>query len=274
MRDWHGMWGIVLLALAALAVTGCSGDGAGPASEASPDQPDVAGAPTPAGAGQPTLPGEDAGEGDGDAGGGPGAARSGDFAELASQGFAATARVTYEMTRPEAIAADDQVQELVLSSDGERTAWMARDSRMIMRGGGTRVLCGAAGQQSRCVRTTSPDPHELTSMPTPPFMGLATSLQEGLRTLPGLSDIDEREVSGRTARCATFEGGRLGWGQPAGAATLCVDAETGVMLSYDALDGPVSLTGTDFGQPRDSDFEPPAEPRPLDDMAQPAPQGS
>lgn len=193
-----------------------------------------------------------------------------DFADLANQGFASAARVTYEMT-----AGDGQTQEMVLSSDGEQTAWLMPDARMIIRGDGTQIFCNEAGGQAQCFEMDGQTPSGGMSAATP-FMGLATSFQEGVDNLPGFASVGEREIAGRTARCARFDPSRFATEQQAGEATLCVDSETGVMLSYETTSGQdtaASFTATDFGEPQASDFEAPAEPRQMDQMMDQMDQG-
>lgn len=235
--------GLILLVLGAL-LAACGGDGDGDG-------------PTDGGGGNGQDAAEDGETQDSEP------VQSGDFADLASEGFASAARVTYEMS-----AGDGQTQELVLSSDGERTAWLMPDGRMVIRADGTQIFCTESGGQAQCFEMGGQTPSGGMSAATP-FMGLARSFQEGVDNFPGFTSVGEREIAGRTARCGRFDPSRFATEQQAGEATLCLDTETGVMLSYEATGAQgaaASFTATDFGEPQASDFEVPAEPMQMDQM--------
>lgn len=190
---------------------------------------------------------------------GQGAAAGGDFAELVSRGFASTVRVTYQLRSPQG-----PIQTMVLSSDGQQTAWLMPAARMIARADGTRIVCRDRGQPVECFEAGGRAP-SAPAAAVAPFLGLATALEEGLGELPGYAAADQREIAGRTAECARFNPAGLLAGPSTGEATLCVDADTGVLLSYGATNpeaGTTSFEAVELGQPRDADFAVPAEPVP------------
>lgn len=259
MRDSHVLRRVIVLAAGALLLAACGGGEDDPTLQSSPGGQDAAGGATPTGQ---AGGGSDDGESQ--------AAGSGDFADLATQGFtSAEARVTYDMT------AGGQTQEMVLSSDGEQTAWLMPQARMIIRADGTQIFCNEGAGQAQCFRMTGQAPDG--AMAATPFMGMATAFQEGIDSFPGFTRTGEREIAGRTAMCGTFDPSQLATGgQQAGEATLCLDSETGVMLSWEATDAQgsaSSLTATDFGEPQASDFEAPAEPQSMDQMMEGMGQG-
>lgn len=239
----------MLLTVGAVLLAGCGGDD--PVAE----QPSQADEPTPAATGG----GDDTAEAEDD----DGSSDSRDFAELANQGFASKARITYEVQ-----GSDESSQTLVLSSDGEQTAWLMPEGRMIVRADGTSIFCDESAQQARCFEMAGGSQGGPMAGASP-FMGLATAFQGGVEAFPGFASTGEQEIAGRTARCGTFDASQFGAGQNAGGgkATLCLDDETGVMLKYAAeeLEGTAgSIEAVEVGEPRDSDFEAPAEPMRMD----------
>jgi hypothetical protein len=97
------------------------------------------------------------------------------------------------------------------------------------------------------------------------FVTLASTNLHGLVNISTTS----KSIAGRDAECATVDKNSLGvLGAAIGNASyqVCVDKDTGVMLSSKSTDqsGKTDeITATDFGSPSDSDFTPPATPSTL-----------
>ena len=92
-------------------------------------------------------------------------------------------------------------------------------------------------------------------------------LTEAGKGIPGLGDIktNDEEIAGRDASCATIDSSTFGALGAAfkGSYSVCIDKATGVMLRVKSSDGSGSsddITATDFGDPSDDDFTPPATP--------------
>jgi len=260
MRDFFLVRSVLVLVVGVVLLAGCGGGDDDPTVQGGPDDEQTA-ADEPGSGDAGEAGSDDAGEaGDGDDGSSPAQGR--DFAELASQGFSSASRVTYEVA-----TSGEATQTLVLSSDGQQTAWLMPEARMIMRGDDTQIFCDESAQQAQCFDVSGQAPAGAMAGAAP-FLGLATSFQGGVESFPGFVSTGEREIAGRTAACGTFDASRIAAGDN-GEATLCVDAETGVMLSYEATGpqaGTSSLEAVEVGEPQDSDFEPPAEPMSMDDL--------
>ncbi len=244
MRLSHHLQTLIALVIGAVLLTGCGGD-----DDTTADETGATDTPTPV-----DVEDDDTDEAaDTDE-----TLQSSDFAELANQGFASEARVTYELNQD-----GEETQTMVLSSDGEQTAWLMPDARMIARADGTSIFCDESGQQAQCFETGG-EGQAGPMAGASPFFGLATAFQEGVESFPGFSNTGSEEIAGRSATCGTFEPTQFAaGGEDVGEATLCLDDETGVMLRYEARDpeGTVSsIEAVEVGEPEASDFEPPAEP--------------
>lgn len=184
------------------------------------------------------------------------------FAELASEGFEANARVTYEMT-----GSTGDIETMTFSSDGERTALLMPEGRMIVTAEGGVIFCDESSSEARCFSMEGQSGAQgMMGAFATPFLGLATTFQEGVNDLPGYASSGEQEIAGRTATCATFDASQfVPAGEGGGEATFCVDAETGIALKYEAstADGTFGMEATEVGEPQAGDFEPPAEPQPM-----------
>lgn len=248
MRLPHHTQVLIALAVGAVLLAGCGGD----------DTADETGAtdtPTPVDADDDSADDAEATDDDTDE-----ALQSSDFADLANRGFASEARVTYELQQD-----GEDPQTMVLSSDGEQTAWLMPDGRMITRPDGTSIFCDESGQQAQCFEMGG-EGQAGPMAGASPFFGMATAFQDGVESFPGFSNTGSEEIAGRSATCGTFEPTQFATGQDVGEATLCLDDDTGVMLRYEARDpeGTAnSIEATEVGEPEASDFEPPAEPRRL-----------
>lgn len=187
------------------------------------------------------------------------------FAQLAGQGFQASVRVTYEAT--------DEVgrtQSLTFSSDGERSAILFPEGRLIDLGDRL-IMCQG---EEHCFELPGQGAGQASAMAgiAAPFLGLAAVLEQG--AIPGLRFSGERQVAGRSATCATFDPTALPGGDPdAGEATLCVDAQTGVAVLYEVTGPQVTwrMEAVEIGEPRPEDFEPPVPPQQMGGQNAPAP---
>lgn len=226
----------------ALLLSACDGGGDATADDASPTEGEAATEMTPTD--------------DGDA------VDSGEFADLIHRGFGRAVRVTYEVTSP-----GEAPQTMVWSSDGQQTAWLMPEARVLIRDDGARVFCDERYEHPQCFHVNGEMPTD--AMTATAFFGVATAFQNGVDEMAGFSRAGRRDIAGRTATCASFNPAGLLAGSASGEATLCADVDTGVTLSYEAADpeaGAASLMAVELGEPQAGDFEPPIEPVPMDRM--------
>lgn len=181
------------------------------------------------------------------------------FATLAERGFEARARVSYRVTSA------GTEETLTFSSDGQRTAILYPGGRVIVTAEGATIACITEGP-AQCFEfpQAAGGAQNLAGAFAGPFVGLATAFESDAAVVPGFSLTGERDIAGRTATCATFDPSRLAVGTTGGEATLCVDADTGLILLYEvtAEDGSWRMEALEVGEPSDEDFEPPAPPQP------------
>lgn len=249
MRLSHHIQILIALVVGAALLAGCGGD-----DDTATDEAGATDEATPAEAEDDDNADDEAADTDDDT---DESMQSGDFADLANRGFASEARVTYELQQD-----GEDPQTMVLSSDGEQTAWLMPDGRMITRADGTSIFCDESGQQAQCFEAGG-EGQAGPMAGASPFFGMATAFQDGVENFPGFAHTGSEEIAGRSATCGTFEPTQFATGQDVGEATLCLDDDTGVMLRYEARDpegAASSIEAVEVGEPEASDFEPPAEP--------------
>lgn len=236
---------LALLVVGALALAACGGD----------DDGDATSEPTEADTTDDTEADGDSDDGDsadGDSGGPT------DFEALIEQGREANFKVTYESRT------DGDVDSVLTfyQLDGQVRLDTDETSAIIETADGAVTCDGIDTDSPTC--TQVPVLGEFLDTALLGFFGAWSVLwNEGLADMSGLVDVEEgtEEIAGRDARCATIDVSDFATDE-AGEATSCVDAETGVLLRYAATssDGGTSeIVATEFGEPSESDFEPPAD---------------
>lgn len=205
-----------------------------------------------------------AASGEGDEAGGGGEDLGAEFEELAASAADTRARVTYEVTT------DGETATATVSFDPPRMATIFDGGRLI-NGEDESIMCSedeAAGSECYVLgEDEAPLGNMMSSWLLWPFMTITQTMANG-GGAEGFSRTVEETIAGREAICASFDGGALEEPQEGLTAEYCIDGETGIGLRYigrapDTED--VRMEAIDYGEPRADDFEPTAEPRPLDD---------
>jgi hypothetical protein len=188
-----------------------------------------------------------------------GGSSTNDFASVVGKAKTATYKVTYS---------NSDGGSFTIAQDPPKFSLIEGESATYVTSDGSSVSCAGSGSAARC-----------TQLP-----GTGTAVQQGMASafgavgtlfttlasenLHGLLNISTtgKSIAGRDAECATIDKNSLGvLGAAIGDASyqVCMDKDTGVMLSSKASNGSGkadSITATDFGSPSDSDFTPPATP--------------
>lgn len=277
----RGWWVLAMTLVAVLMAAGCGsdepaddGDGGtadgGDSADSGGDTADTGGD-----GGDGEGAGGDDGASDGDGGdvGGDGPAGEDDdaavvsFADVFSRGGEGRLAVTYEGTDEtgesfEMTLANQPPASVVLF------AFDGVDGRLISPGDGTFVSCTEVAGTWQCLQFGMPgseNSEEMFGAPVPFLLD-----QDGINAaVPGWSGESSTEILGRSAVCASTSVAFGSAGSQDGRSEVCVDAETGMVLSWDAEfgDGASStVQATAIGEPDPTWFEPPAEPMSMEDM--------
>lgn len=194
-----------------------------------------------------------------------------DFASLVAKTNAATYKVTYQ-------SGNDV--PFTLSQQGREFSYVSGTSSTYVTADGAAVSCSGTGPSATCAsRPGGGDAVKqgLTSL----FGALGTLfVTDAGRTIPGLSGISTtsgKQIAGRDAECATIDSsslGALGAALGRGSYSVCVDTETGVMLSSKSDDGKghvKQIVATRFTEPTAADLTPPTKPQSLPSLTIPVP---
>jgi hypothetical protein len=179
-----------------------------------------------------------------------------DFDALLKKVKTSKYRVTYE--------SGDNNDEITISNDPPKSAFVSGDSVIIDTGSET-LSCKGTGSDAKCIKSPLGQAGVETMLTG--FFGvysaLITAADKNLGIVFDVSKSGDEEIAGRSAQCAEISGGALVQGK--GHLKACVDKETGVLLLGESSDGSDTnkIEATKFEEPKDSDFEPPAEPTDL-----------
>lgn len=179
------------------------------------------------------------------------------LSELLAKTKAATYKVTY--------TSGAQDQPFTIAQDPPRFSYIQGDSSTYVLADGSAVSCSGSGSSATCSTLPGGAAAFKTGLTTAFGAMGALFLSAAGSGIPGLLDIKttDEKVAGRDASCATIDGSTLGalGGAIKGSYKVCVDKETGVMLQTKADSGTGTsddITATDFSEPTDADFTPPA----------------
>ena len=153
----------------------------------------------------------------------------------------------------------------LIQHDGD-SAFISGTSGIYTTGGKT-VSCDGTGSDAQCVEM--PGGENLAQSMTAGFFGVYSALFKASETNNAFVHIGKstsnETIAGRDAKCVTIDAGVLGGGK--GSATVCVDAETGILLrgnafsgSNDSKDG---IEATSYAESTADDVKPPAAPQAL-----------
>ena len=224
---------VLALVAVAIALTGCGG------SSKSSGQP---GDTTP---GNTTKSGDNNGSGGND-----------NLSKLLAKAKAATYKVTYQSDN----------ESFTIAQDPPKFSFVQGDSATYINEDGSAVSCSGTGSTASCTKLPGTGEALKTGL-TAGLGAFAALFVSQAANIPGLVDIKttDETIAGRDAACATIDAGNLGALSAAikGSYTVCVDKETGIMLQTKSDSGSGStndITATDFTNPTDADFTPPATP--------------
>ncbi len=177
-----------------------------------------------------------------------------DLSALLAQAAEVRVRITYRAT-----SGGEAGEEFTLSQDPPRFALLTDDGKFIVDGDDV-VACS----DGECMRFPPGMGEQMATGMLGAFTGPVLGLQEAARTgAPWGAATERRQVAGRSALCLRVEPGRIPGVTEQGTATLCADADLGVMLLWELdHEGEVErLEAVEIGDPRDDDFEPDSEPQ-------------
>jgi hypothetical protein len=165
-------------------------------------------------------------------------------------------RVTYQ--------SGDDNDEITIANDPPKSAFISGDT-MFINTGDESLTCNGTGADAKCIKNPAGGAG-LEAMLTGFFgvySALITAADKNLGIVFDVSKSGDEEIAGRSAQCAEISGGALA--QTEGHLKVCVDKETGVLLLGESGDDNSTnkIEATKFEEPKDSDFEPPAEPTEL-----------
>jgi hypothetical protein len=203
--------------------------------------------------------------------GGDGGGSDNGFASLVEKAKDAKYKVTYSNSGGESFTIAQDPPKFSLT-EGDSATYVTED--------GSSVSCSGSGSSATCTQIPGTGTAIQQGMSSAfgaigqLFVTLASQNLNGLGNLVHISTTS-KTIAGRDAECATLDKNSLGvLGSAIGDASyqVCIDKDTGVMLSSKSTDesGKVDeITATDFGDPSDSDFTPPATPSTIPGLTTP-----
>ncbi|HET9729410.1 MAG TPA: hypothetical protein VFR41_08320, partial [Acidimicrobiia bacterium] len=174
-----------------------------------------------------------------------------DFAKLIADANKAPARVTYKPSDGAGftVSQDGHGKVAYFSDDG--------DSQIIYDGTNA-FVCSSLKSSPSCISETGAAAQATVA-------GYAALLTAAGREIGAAStagnpfaDTTDETIAGRDAKCVSYSVAGVGW-------QACADKETGLLLRWKVTGGGTSSSfeATDYTQPKDSDFTPPATPTAL-----------
>jgi hypothetical protein len=163
-------------------------------------------------------------------------------------------RVTY--------TSSDDDKTFTVSHDPPKSAFITSDSMYIQTGDGT-VTCENVGSADASCTQLSTGGMSADTI-TQGFFGVYAALLAAGKSgiAGGLLDVkktSDETIAGRDASCAQIDGSRLG--KSGDTLKACVDKDTGVLLLGETTGSDANkIEATEFGDPKDSDFQPPVTP--------------
>ena len=188
------------------------------------------------------------------------AAGDDDFAKLVEEASTKRFRVTYETSSSDSAEKD----VLTISQDGTgKYAYISDNGdSLVIADGTTYTSCDNVKTTPECTQYTGATGQALVA----PFTGFLTVATAAIKAHQsnGFGDTSTETIAGREAKCVSFDYLNAQW-------KACADNETGILLKWEAgSEGESgSFVATDAGEPKDSDFEPPATPETVPNVTLP-----
>ncbi|HEX5616196.1 MAG TPA: hypothetical protein VFZ83_13675 [Acidimicrobiia bacterium] len=178
--------------------------------------------------------------------------------DLIEKSREATFRVVYETASG----------EMIIAQDPPRYALIQGDSGTYQIENGDAVSCSGIDDPDTAECTTLPIGGDfLTQTISGMFGGAFAAILIAAGEdddVFGTIDLEDDEIAGRDAKCATFDPGSASFVPDTGTWEVCVDEETGATLRSRGTDADGNETDVieaiEFGEPTDEDLDPPAEP--------------
>jgi hypothetical protein len=180
-----------------------------------------------------------------------------DFDALIAKAKTSSFRVTYNNT--------DGNSTFTFSQDPPKTAFLTGDGEQLIADGDSTIACDTTSGAPQCLKLPASEASTIDTL-VQGFFGVASALVLGSSkgangiTFDSAKNSDET-VAGRDAQCAEVTAAAVTGGGE-NRYKICVDKELGVMLLTETEgNGTTSrIEATEVGDPKSSDFDPPAEP--------------
>ncbi len=175
-----------------------------------------------------------------------------DYAKLVDKASKARFRVTYQSS-----SAGSSAETLfTLSQDGSgKTAYFSDDGdTQVIADGDKYTSCSNVKTNPECTQFSGTSGSALVSVYTR-LLAVPTAAIAAAKSGSGFGNTSSETIAGREATCASIDYSGLGW-------KACADTETGILLKWEASAGGTSgaFVASEAGEPKDSDFVPPATP--------------
>jgi len=198
------------------------------------------------------------------AGGGNNGTTSGsgnsDYDKLVEKATKARIRVTYKTSGSGA-----EASFLTLSQDGTgKVAYFTNDGdSQVIADGDTYITCDNVKTTPSCTQLSGATGKAAVGAFTGLFAGPLAAITAA-KGAGGFGDTSSETIAGRDASCVSINYVAAKW-------KSCADKETGVLLKWGATSGGEGGTfeATEAGDPKDSDFTPPATPDTVPDISIP-----
>jgi hypothetical protein len=193
----------------------------------------------------------------GASGGATGSSGSDDLSALYGEAANAKFKITFT---------DNDGTATTFAQDGNgNSMYKSGDSQFFTSSSGS-VSCSNINTTPKCIKTS-------IGTSVNPFLGIFNAGKTYIQALGKYGDTSSKTIAGRDATCVEFSKDSVASAGPVAAAvasaikgslTYCIDKKTGVLLSFATVDADGkttdSFTVTEYGEPSDSDFTPPATP--------------
>jgi hypothetical protein len=184
----------------------------------------------------------------------PGGVPSGsdsDYAKLVEKASHARLRVTYQSS------SNGSTETLfTLSQDGSgKTAYFTDDGdTQVIADGDTYTSCEHVKTTPKCTQLSGVTGKGLISAYSG-LLAVPTAAIAAAKGHRGFGTTSTETIAGREATCVSIDYIGAGW-------KTCADKQTGILLEWEAAGGRGggSFVATEAGEPKDSDFVPPATP--------------
>ncbi len=183
-----------------------------------------------------------------------------DYDALVDKASKARIRVTYKTS-----GSGSEDSFLTISQDGNGKVAYFTDvgDSQVIADGDTYTSCSNVKTTPQCTQLTGTTGKAATSAFTGLFAGPLAAIAAAKGT-GSFGDTSSETIAGRDAQCVSLDYLNVKW-------KSCADKETGILLKWEGSAGGSgsSFEATEAGDPKDSDFTPPATPETVPDYTIP-----